>query len=143
MFRITTKTIAKEFGETTADAEVLALVRVIEDKISEARALKQNSLETPLPREFDGLKHLNKQDSQTLVYGRLLEELDKAGFKSEINLFPTITMLKVTWPAIINGQLAKEMKQIVMNHLPKPKVQEEKQTDRPRRKKTKDIESFV
>jgi hypothetical protein len=130
MFRVTAKTIAKDTGESTADAEVLSLVRLIEDKITDAMGHHLTEVEMLLPMEFERLKELSVKEAQTLVYGRLLQELDLAGLKAEIMLHPTITTIKVKWRSALGPNLEKEMKKLIISHLPKPQIDKNDRNDR-------------
>lgn len=134
MFKINAKTIAKDTGESTADSEVLSLVRLIEDKISDAICHHLTEIDMLLPMEFERLKELSTKEAQTLVYGRLLQEIDLAGLKGEIMLHPTITTIKVKWRSALGPNLEKEMRKVIINHLPKvPEKQEEKHEKRKNR----------
>ena len=117
MFKYTVKTIADQTGESTAAIEVLSLVRIIEDKITDAVGHKLNEIEIQLPMEFIELKYLTRSQAQTLVYGRLIEELDIAGYESVITLYNDITMIKIKWRSALDHNLEREMKSIIVSHL--------------------------
>ena len=64
MFKITAKTIADDNGESTGDYEVLALVRLTEDRVSDALGHKINEIEMQLPLQFEKLKYLTQIKTQ-------------------------------------------------------------------------------
>ena len=119
MFKITPKTIAADTGEASADAEVVILVNVIQDKIQDAVGHKLCEVIIELPVEFERLKDFTRKQAQLLVYGRLLQELDKAGYISNIMLYEQTTSLTVKWRSALGPHLEREMKEVVKKHLPK------------------------
>lgn len=117
MFKVTTKTISEYTGESTADSEVLSLVRIIEDKIVDAVGQKLNQIQVQLPVSFERLRYLNTKEAQKLVYGRLLQELDYAGYTSTLQIYETITLLKITWEPALGPLLKKELTQTIIKHI--------------------------
>jgi hypothetical protein len=126
MFKTTVKTISKELGEATADPDVLSLVRRIEDRINDARHNNLTSVDVDLPLMFDSLKSLDMKTQQTIVYGRLLTELDTAGFKSTIMFYKDSTIITVMWPPALNKTLQKELYDTITKHSPQKMAEKNK-----------------
>jgi hypothetical protein len=117
MFKVTVKTIARDTGEAVADSTVLSLVRVIEDKVINQIAQKGPSeIEMPLPMQFEDLKDLRNEDAQKLVYGRLFQELDLAGFVSQLIMYENVYMLKIKWRQQLDNNLGRELVSVIARH---------------------------
>jgi hypothetical protein len=119
MFRTTVRTIAELTGESTCDSIVLSIIRVLETKINDAVANKQIEINTQLPLDFPELKNFTRKDAQKLIYGRVLQELDLAGYTSEIKMNVSITMINIKWKSSLSEKLSNEMLQIIKEHLPR------------------------
>jgi hypothetical protein len=117
MFKVTVNSIAKQTGETVADATVLSIVRIIEDKVINQIAQKgPPEIEMPLPMQFEDLKDLRNEDAQKLVYGRLLQELDLAGFMSQLIMYENVYILKVRWRQNLDNNLGRELVAVIARH---------------------------
>lgn len=120
MFKVTTRTLAATNGEAAADREVLALVKLIEDAIT-TQTGGSSAVEMTLPVMFPALQAtMDQSKAQTLVYGRLLSELDVAGFTSTIVIGREGAHLTVRWKSALDPLVEREMREVIKQHLPRP-----------------------
>jgi uncharacterized secreted protein with C-terminal beta-propeller domain len=138
MFKTTVRTIADLTGESTCDSIVLSIVRVLETKINDAVTNKQIEINTQIPLDFPELKNFTRKDAQKLIYGRVLQELDIAGYTSEIKMSEAVTMINIKWKSSLSEKLSNEMLNVIKDHLPR---EDKERIEKAEREKTKSNKS--
>lgn len=116
-FAITPETIAQTAGEDSLNTLLNIHITIIENRIRDAVSTQKSEIRYDLPGIFTEIKALSTKDCQRILYGRLLEKLDAAGYKTVIYFTDKTHFLIIKWPSILDSDLHKEMDNLILDHM--------------------------
>jgi len=117
---ITADDLCRDVKFRLIQEEISEYLRSIKDNIQQAHDTNKSSTVYDLPVVFN-VENMDIKDTQLMVYGGIIEELERKGFKTTIELGEDVAKLYIKWSSTLSAGEKERLNRIISSHLAKKK----------------------
>lgn len=120
---ITARGLHKKTNTGQVREEVNNILKSLESVILSAHEQRLNNITHELPNNF-AISNMSRRDAQCVIYGTIIEDLEKRGFTLSIALNESTTFIKIGWVSMFDRDEMRRMNEIIDKHRVQGKLTE-------------------
>ena len=105
-------------GLQSVESEIKTLLKTIQSEILENSKNGSTCVVVPIPTNFS-IVNMSNQTAQTVIYHRLIEELEKRGFNVKIEMNTSSVKYTIRWDPLGENIDLTEMRTFIAAHMTK------------------------